>query len=167
MTAEQAAPSGEARSGPTPPPTAAPTAPGAQHQHAAGAGRVSVEQHRREVEALLGPALADRRVEHVALVDALDRVLAADLLAPVDLPAFRSSQMDGYAVRSTDVAGASSGSPVVLPVVAEIPAGPGTPAVLSPGTAARIMTGAVVPEGSDAVVPVEDTDAVRFGAHAT
>ncbi|QDW64587.1 molybdopterin molybdotransferase MoeA [Oerskovia sp. KBS0722] len=128
---------------------------------------MSVEQHRREVEALLGPALADRRVEHVALVDALDRVLASDLLAPVDLPAFRSSQMDGYAVRSADVARASDGSPAVLPVVAEIPAGPGTPAVLAPGTVARIMTGAVVPEGSDAVVPVEDTDAVRFGAHAS
>lgn len=167
MTAEQAAPSAEARSGPTAPPTAAPTAPGAQHPQAAGAHRVSVEQHRRDVEALLAPALADRRVERVTLVDALDRVLAADLLAPVDLPAFRSSQMDGYAVRSADVAGASEGSPAVLPVVAEIPAGPGTPAVLAPGTAARIMTGAVVPEGSDAVVPVEDTDAVRFGASAT
>ncbi|MFF3065580.1 gephyrin-like molybdotransferase Glp [Oerskovia sp. NPDC057915] len=167
MTAEQAAPGGAAGSGPTASPTAAPTAAGTQHQHAAGARRVSVEQHRREVEALLGPALADRRVERVALADALDRVLATDLLAPVDLPAFRSSQMDGYAVRSTDVAGASGTAPVVLPVVAEIPAGPGTPAALAPGTAARIMTGAVVPEGSDAVVPVEDTDAVRFGAHAT
>ncbi|RXR28191.1 molybdopterin molybdenumtransferase MoeA [Oerskovia turbata] len=128
---------------------------------------MSVEQHRREVEALLRPALADRHVERVVLADALDRVLAADLFAPVDLPAFRSSQMDGYAVRSADVAGASVGAPVVLPVVAEIPAGPGTPVVLAPGTAARIMTGAVVPEGSDAVVPVEDTDAVRFGVHAT
>ncbi|WP_318243625.1 molybdopterin molybdotransferase MoeA [Oerskovia gallyi] len=167
MTAEQAAWTGEARSGPTAPPTAAPPAPGARHQQAAGARRVSVDQHRREVEALLRPALAARGVERVALVDALDRVLAADLSAPVDQPAFRSSQMDGYAVRSADVDGASGASPVVLPVVAEIPAGPGTPAVLAPGTAARIMTGAVVPEGSDAVVPVEDTDAERFGAHTT
>ena len=164
MTAEQAPPSGSG-SGPTAPsPSPAPGPRSASRERGGGAERVGVEQHLREVEALLGPVLAGRGVERVRLDDALDRVLAADLLAPVDLPSFRSSQMDGYAVHADDVAGASTGAPVVLPVVAEIPAGPGIPGVLAPGTAARIMTGAVVPEGSDAVVPVEDTDAARFGA---
>ncbi|WP_321575400.1 molybdopterin molybdotransferase MoeA [Oerskovia douganii] len=165
MTADQVAP-GRTTPGPTaPPPTGRPGAPSGEHRQAAGAVRVSVEQHRREVEALLWPPFAGRGTDRVALADALDRVLSADLLAPVDLPSFRSSQMDGYAVRSADVAPATDGAPVVLPVVAEVPAGPGTPAALAPGTVARIMTGAVVPEGSDAVVPVEDTDAVRFGAY--
>ena len=173
MTAEQAATSHEGSTGPT---TSLPAersgASGAGRRQAASSarpdvGRVSVERHRREVEALVGAALTARGSERVALADALDRVLAVDLVAPVDLPGFRSSQMDGYAVRAADVAGAASASPVVLPVVAEIPAGPGVPAVLAARTAARIMTGAVVPEGSDAVVPVEDTDAARFGGRST
>ncbi len=175
MTAEQAAASSDGSTGPT-------AALPAERSGEAGSGhgrgeagaqagtvhadpaRTGVEQHRREVEALLAPAFAGRGVERVTVVDALDRVLATDLRAPSPLPGFRSSQMDGYAVRSADVVGAAVGSPVLLPVVAEIPAGPGVPAPLAARTAARIMTGAVVPEGSDAVVPVEDTDAVRFGA---
>lgn len=165
MTAERVAPSSEGSSGPT---TGlafgAETAPAESPPSATGVVRVSVEQHRREVEALLGPAFAGRGSERVTIADALDRVLATDLHAPSPLPGFRSSQMDGYAVRSADVSGATEGSPVLLPVVAEIPAGPGVPAPLAARTAARIMTGAVVPEGSDAVVPVEDTDAARFGA---
>ncbi|MHA7132387.1 molybdopterin molybdotransferase MoeA [Oerskovia turbata] len=166
MTAQQSTP--RSPEGPTTSPAPARgLAPSARSQQAEGAVRVSVEQHRQDVEALLGPVLARRGAERVALDEALDRVLASDLLAPSDLPAFRSSQMDGYAVRAADVAGAAGGAPVVLPVVAEIPAGPGGPVALTPGTAARIMTGAVVPEGSDAVVPVEDTDAERFGTHAT
>jgi molybdopterin molybdotransferase len=165
VTAQQSAP--RASGGPTTSRASEPgDAPSGPPEQAARTARVSVEQHRRDVEALLGPGLAGRAVEQVGLVDALDRVLAAELRASADLPSFRSSQMDGYAVRAADVAGAAAGAPVVLPVVAEIPAGPGGPVVLARGTAARIMTGAVVPEGSDAVVPVEDTDAERFGTHA-
>ncbi|MET4226221.1 molybdopterin molybdotransferase MoeA [Oerskovia enterophila] len=170
MTAEQAATSSEGSTGPTtslPAERSGETGEGHRQETSSArpdAGRVNVEQHRREVEALVGAALSARGSERVALADALDRVLSADLVAPADLPGFRSSQMDGYAVRSVDVAGATAGSPALLPVVAEIPAGPGVPAPLAARTAARIMTGAVVPEGSDAVVPVEDTDAARFGA---
>ncbi|WP_435735266.1 gephyrin-like molybdotransferase Glp [Cellulosimicrobium sp. PMB13] len=128
--------------------------------------RVSVERHRADVAALLAPlveaARRRTRTEEVDLADALGRVLAADLVAPVPVPLFRNSQMDGYAVRAADVAGARAEVPVRLPVAAEIPAAPGAPAALAPGTAARIMTGAPVPDGADAVVPVEDTGAGSF-----
>ncbi|MFE6237196.1 gephyrin-like molybdotransferase Glp [Cellulosimicrobium sp. NPDC057862] len=131
-----------------------------------GTARVSVDQHRADVAALLAPlveaARRRTRTEDVVLADALGRVLAADLVAPVAVPLFRNSQMDGYAVRAADVAGASAETPVRLTVAAEIPAAPGFPPRLAPGTAARIMTGAPVPEGADAVVPVEDTVAGTF-----
>jgi molybdopterin molybdotransferase len=66
--------------------------------------------------------------------------------------------MDGYAVRAEDVVGASEATPVLLPVTGDVFAGPARPARLAPGTAMRIMTGAPVPEGADAVVAVEQTD---------
>jgi len=72
--------------------------------------------------------------------------------------------MDGFAVRAADVAPARPGAPVTLPVVGDVAAAPGEPAPLEPGTAVRIMTGAPVPVGADAVVPVEDTDHVTFNA---
>jgi molybdopterin molybdotransferase len=93
------------------------------------------------------------RPEFVTLDDALGRVTASAVLSPVDLPLFRNSQMDGFAVRAADVAS----SPTALPIAGHLPAGPAQPAPLAPGTAVRIMTGAVVPEGADAIVPVEDT----------
>ena len=99
-------------------------------------------------EVVAGPA------EGVALEDALGRVLREDVVAAHDLPGADSSAMDGYAVRADDVARA----PVTLPVVADIPAGHPTNAHLEPGTAMRIMTGAFVPAGADAVVQVELTD---------
>ena len=92
-------------------------------------------------------------VETVPLGAAARRVLAADLTAPRDLPPFANSSMDGYAVRSAEAAAGVS-----LPVSADVPAGTGIPAPLAAGTAARIMTGAAMPPGADAVVPVEDTD---------
>ncbi len=92
-------------------------------------------------------------IETVALDDALGRVTAERVTSPVDLPLFRNSQMDGFAVRAADVAHA----PVSLPVAGEVAARPSDPPPLRPGTAVRIMTGAVVPEGADAVIPVEDT----------
>jgi molybdopterin molybdotransferase len=94
--------------------------------------------------------------EEVPLAECARRVLGADIVAPQDLPPFDNSSMDGYAVRAAEVSG-----PVTLPVSADIPAGVGMPAPLAPGTAARIMTGAPVPAGADAVVPVEDTDDTR------
>ena len=96
--------------------------------------------------------------ETVALGQALDRVLAADVYAAVDLPPFANSSMDGYAVRASDTLTAGRGKPVVLPVVMDIQAGRVPVRALNAGEAARIMTGAPLPEGADAVIPVEDTD---------
>ena len=85
-------------------------------------------------------------------------VLAEDVTAAVALPSFDNSSMDGYAVRAADVAGASQESPATLPVTGEIAAGDIGAYRLAPGTAIRIMTGAQLPAGADAVVPVEWTD---------
>ena len=76
----------------------------------------------------------------------------------MDVPSFDNSSMDGYAVRRDDLLAASEATPVVLPVVADLAAGTDQNPVLAPGTAARIMTGAPVPDGADAVVPIEATD---------
>ena len=100
----------------------------------------------------------------IPLVDALDRVLAEDIVSTVDIPPFVNSAMDGYAVRSADVAGASSAAPAVLRVVAELPAGAVPDCQVAPGAAVRIMTGAPLPPGSDAVVPFEQTSEGRGGA---
>lgn len=94
----------------------------------------------------------------LAPLAALDCVLAEDVASDVDLPSFDNSSMDGYAVTMPDVAGATERRPVTLPVVIDIPAGVREPLHLTPGTTARIMTGAPVPSGADAVVPVEWTD---------
>jgi molybdopterin molybdotransferase len=92
------------------------------------------------------------------LMDVLGLAAAEDVVAPVRLPTFDNSAMDGYAVVAADVEGASPEAPVQLPVVGEIGAGQATLLALSAGSAAKIMTGAPVPAGSDAVVPYEWTD---------
>ncbi len=128
---------------------------------------ISVDAYRDRVTELLGrsPAAA------VPLANAAGLVLAEDVLAGVSLPPFDNSAMDGYAVRAADVATA----PVTLPVADDIPAGRVDVQPLEPGTAHRIMTGAPLPPGADAVVMVEDTDGgtstvtfsapARLGAH--
>jgi molybdopterin molybdotransferase len=107
----------------------------------------------------------------VPLLDALGLTLAADVVAPWSLPSFDNSAMDGYAVRSADIAVASEAAPVTLPVLGDVAAGDTGALVVAPGTAVRIMTGAPMPEGADAVVPVERTDGgtvtVRIRASAT
>lgn len=125
--------------------------------------RTSVSQHAAHIRRLTAPAFATGS-ETVSLAEALGRLTAAPIASPVDLPLFRNSQMDGFAVRAADVAA----TPATLPVVGEIAARPGTPAPLAAGTAVRIMTGAVVPEGADAIVPVEDTtvETIPFGGEA-
>nr|WP_268794449.1 gephyrin-like molybdotransferase Glp [Pseudonocardia thermophila] len=115
----------------------------------------TVEEHAKIVAELLPPM----EPESVPIGAARGRVLARDLVAAVSLPSFDNSSMDGYAVRAADLAGASEDNPVELPVSADIPAGRTDVPPLAPGTAARIMTGAPVPEGADAIVPVEQTDA--------
>lgn len=101
--------------------------------------------------------------EDVPLAEALDRVLAEDVVAELALPPFANSSMDGFAVRAADVAGASQENPVQLTVSMDISAGAAPEGHLHPGEAARIMTGAPLPPGADAVVPVEATD-VRWDA---
>jgi molybdopterin molybdotransferase len=101
--------------------------------------------------------------EPVALRDALGRVLARDVVSPVSLPLWDNASMDGYAVRGADVRGASTDSPVRLRVVETIAAGARGTRVVGPGEAARIMTGAPVPEGADCVVRVEDTSPTTDG----
>lgn len=108
----------------------------------------TVETHRDKVRALLAPLAA--RVEAVPLREALGRGLSADVTAPLDLPPFANSQMDGFAIRSADVRDGGA----QLRVAAPIPAG-AAPAALAPGSAAPIMTGAMIPAGADAVVPIE------------
>ncbi|MDL5157557.1 molybdopterin molybdotransferase MoeA [Actinomycetospora termitidis] len=109
-----------------------------------------VEEHAATVAALIGAT----GTETVVLADARGRVLAADLTSPVALPPFDNSAMDGYAVRAADVAT----TPTTLPVPEDVPAGRVDGPPLAPGTAHRIMTGAAVPAGADAVVQVEWTD---------
>lgn len=92
------------------------------------------------------------------LLEALGLPVCENISAPMDLPGFDNSAMDGYAVYFSDVATASQDHPVHLPVVGEMAAGQTKLFALSPGTAVRIMTGAPVPHGADAVVPVEWTD---------
>jgi len=92
------------------------------------------------------------------LMETLGLAAAEDVVAPISLPSFDNSAMDGYAVAYADVATASEDSPVHLPVVGEIGAGRAGLLAMSPGTAVKIMTGAPVPAGADAVVPYEWTD---------
>jgi molybdopterin molybdotransferase len=109
-----------------------------------------LDEHRAVALALAAPL----PVVEVGLADALGMVLAADVHTQEHLPRWDNSAMDGYAVRRADVLTV----PVTLPVVAELAAGSADEPHLRPGTVARIMTGAPVPEGADAIVPVEQTD---------
>ncbi|MEV6648583.1 gephyrin-like molybdotransferase Glp [Amycolatopsis sp. NPDC051371] len=128
---------------------------------------ISVDDYRDRVAALLGTSPATA----LPLAAAAGLVLAEDVRAGVSLPPFDNSAMDGYAVRAADV----SQVPVTLPVADDIPAGRVDVGTLEPGTAHRIMTGAPLPPGADAVVMVEDTDggtgtvtisaAAKEGAH--
>jgi len=115
----------------------------------------SVEEHRRVVAALI----TGRPPVIQPLADTLGLVLADDIVAPLSLPGFDNSAMDGYAVVADDIAGATPDEPVLLPVAEDIPAGRTDPLTLKPGTAHRIMTGAPLPAGATAVIPVEATDA--------
>jgi molybdopterin molybdotransferase len=105
--------------------------------------------------------LADIRplsVERVPLLESLGRVLATPVVAPLTIPAWDNSAMDGYAARSEDIASAAAESPVTLTVLETVAAGAFPTLAVSAGTCTRIMTGAPLPEGADTVVRVEDTD---------
>ena len=95
---------------------------------------------------------------HIPLIQAEGRILAQDCMANIDLPPFDNSAMDGFALIAQDTLNATLENPVYLKVVADIPAGSPSDAVISNGKAARIMTGASIPSGADTVVMVEATD---------
>ena len=97
--------------------------------------------------------------EQVALPAAVGRVMAEAVQAPRNVPPFRNSAMDGYAVRAADIATATAQEPVTLRVVELLAAGAAPQCVVDVGTATQIMTGSVMPDGADAVVRVEDTEA--------
>lgn len=101
------------------------------------------------------------KTEAVPLEESAGRVLAGDWTAAENVPAFDRSPYDGYAFRAADSAGASNGAPVTLAVLEEIPAGAMPRRTITPGTAARVMTGAPIPPGADAVVMYEKTRFTR------
>ncbi len=114
----------------------------------------SVDEHLEDILATVRPL---EPIE-LHLLDAQGCVLVDDITVPVSLPPFDNSSMDGYAVRVADVAGASEEFPAALEVVGDVAAGQAEPLHVGPGQAARIMTGAPLPPGAEAVVPVEWTD---------
>ena len=127
----------------------------------------SVDAYLAEILAAVRP-LAPREL---SLADADGGVLAEDITAQWPLPPFDNSAMDGYAVRAADTAAATADAPVTLPVAGEVAAGDTREHQLAPGSCLRIMTGAPLPAGADAVVPVELTDGgttqVTIGAAVT
>lgn len=129
-----------------------------------GAERVwSVTEH---LDSILGQ-LAPLEAIELQLLDAQGCVLVEDVTVPVALPPFDNSSMDGYAVRVADTRAASPEHPAVLEVVGDIAAGTAELPAVGPGQAARIMTGAPLPPGAEAVVPVEWTDGGTGGGPAT
>ncbi|MCP9987695.1 molybdopterin molybdotransferase MoeA [Streptomyces sudanensis] len=123
----------------------------------------TVDEHLEDILAAVRPL---DPIE-LPLPDAQGCVLVEDVTVPVALPPFDNSSMDGYAVRVADVAGASEEFPAVLTVVGDVAAGDDGPLEVGPGQAARIMTGAPLPPGAEAVVPVEWTDGGTGGGAAT
>jgi molybdopterin molybdotransferase len=106
-----------------------------------------------EARSIILKSVAPLGIERVALLNSIGRVIAEEMIAPWEMPAFDNSAMDGFAVRSSDCQ-----SPTILKITGYIPAGGVATTDLEPGSAIRIMTGAPVPMGCDAVVPFEETE---------
>ncbi len=115
---------------------------------------ISVEEARERILAFFSRL----EIERKPLVDALGQVLAEDIFAPFDIPPLDNTAMDGYAVRAADTTGATEAVPRELRVIADLAAGYVMDMPVGPGEAVRIMTGAPMPPGADAVVPFEETD---------
>lgn len=98
------------------------------------------------------------KAEIIPLLAGYNRIVAQDIIAPVSLPPFPNSSMDGYAIRAEDVTTATKDTPVTLKMVMDIPAGTFPQGKIGAGECARIMTGAPIPDGATAVIPVENTD---------
>ena len=118
---------------------------------------LSVNQAEAIILDLVQSLDADRDAEFVSLLTAIERILADSVISKLDFPHWDNSAMDGYAVRYEDVQHCSSEQPASLEVVEEIPAGRSPQRSIKPGQAARILTGAVMPNGADTVVMQEQT----------
>lgn len=114
-----------------------------------------------EAQARIAPFIHPGDTEQIALADSSGRYLAEDVTATHDVPHFRRSGMDGFAIRAADTRGATRERPVLLEVIETVPCGDVPTTEVATGQATRIMTGAAVPEGADAVVMFEMTDAVE------
>lgn len=110
-----------------------------------------------EAKEIILSASRTRPARALPLGEALDCVLAQDLISPVDLPHWDNSMVDGYAVRASELVGANENNPIHLRVTAEAPAGTATGVKVEPQSCVRIFTGAPIPGGADAVVMQEDT----------
>ncbi len=149
----------------------------AKHDHAEHSRRhAGGHSHRHYGEAMLSVEEALERIlrhfkpleaRHTPLLEGIGQVLAEDALANHDIPPLDNSAMDGYALQAADVKGASSDNPVTLKVAGSIAAGELPDVEVTPGSVVRIMTGAPVPDGADAVVPFEDTDEMERRASGT
>ena len=115
---------------------------------------ISVEEARQRILAVVRRLPAETK----PLAQALGQVLAEDVTSTLTIPPLDNTAMDGYAVRAADTTGASVEQPVMLRVIGEVAAGYIYQGDVEPGTAVRIMTGAPIPRGADAVVPFEETD---------
>ncbi|MDO4491025.1 MAG: molybdopterin molybdotransferase MoeA [Lachnospiraceae bacterium] len=111
-----------------------------------------------EARTLLLDTVAQLGTENVLLEEALGRVAAVEIVAREDIPSFDRSPLDGYALRSSDLAGASASTPVTLQVQEEVPAGYTAKEAVKEGFAVKICTGAPIPQGADAVVKFEETE---------
>src|SRR5207237_3492398 len=121
---------------------------------------VSAEEAKRRFEGHLD--LTPLPGERVTLAAALGRVLADDIAAPIDVPPFDRANVDGFALRAADSAGASDGAPKQLALNAEVIACGHAPKIeVNPGTATTIATGGVVPRGADAVVMIEHAELIE------
>ena len=119
-----------------------------------GSSMISVEEARERILTFFSRLPVERK----SLLDSLGQVLAEDVIAPFDIPSMDNTAMDGYAVRAVDTTGATERDARALRVVADLAAGYVSDLTVGPGEAIRIMTGAPMPSGSDAVVPFEETD---------
>ncbi|OAI38982.1 hypothetical protein AYO38_08520 [bacterium SCGC AG-212-C10] len=118
------------------------------------AAMISVEEARERILAFFARLEPERR----PLLEALGQVIAENVAAPFDIPPLDNTAMDGYAVQAADTTGASEESPRELNVIANLAAGYVLDRTVGAGEAVRIMTGAPIPPGADAVVPFEETD---------
>lgn len=113
--------------------------------------------------AIVMDSLSLLEAERRPILDCLSRVLAEDVAADMDIPPFTNSAMDGYAIFAADTQGATPERPALLRVIADLPAGYAPPERVARGEAVRIMTGAPMPDGTDAVARVEITEKIGDG----